>query len=149
MQGAVERVHNKQGGVQWTNPFQEYSLKGALEGNVQGVQLGDAREPKMDTHLDHGVYERLPDIVQHLPHILHVRAVGFAFRHCHVHALQQLWHCLHCCLPYLFVEVELQQWNHDLRDLCAQMGSVSRFLGLQVLDLANRCTQATVGLKSG
>lgn len=84
----------------------------------------------MGTNLDHGVYERLPDIVQHLLHVLHVCAVGFAFRHRHVHTLQQLWHCLHCCLPDLFVEVELQQWDHDLGYLCAQMLSVSGFKDL-------------------
>ena len=91
--------------------------------------------------LDHGVYERLPDIVQHLLHILHVCAIGFAFRHRHVHALQQLRHCLHCRLPYLLMEVELQQWNHDLGDLYAQLLSASESL---------RCyPQAPVGMKSG
>lgn len=92
-------------------------LLGARTSFAAGLVLSGAR----GTHLDHGVYERLPDVVQHLLHILHVCTVSFAFRHCHVHTLQQLWHCLHCCLPYLFMEVELQQRDHDLCDLCAQM----------------------------
>ena len=63
-------------------------------------------------HLADGFNERPPDKVNHAPDVVGICALH-ALLSCQVGRAQQVWYTLHCRLPYLLLEVELQQWQHD------------------------------------